>query len=112
MPAAMPTAMETPTAMSTTSTVTVTMPGRGVPIQLTAVVAVGIALGSVLAARYVPLTGAVRVLPVGIAMGLAVIAMVFIDDWRLAVAMLILIGAMGGYFVWANRPAGSLIRQI
>ncbi|HWQ39122.1 MAG TPA: lysophospholipid transporter LplT [Burkholderiales bacterium] len=76
--------------------------------QLTAVVAVGIALGSVLAARYVPLTGAVRVLPVGIAMGLAVIAMVFIDDWRLAVAMLILIGAMGGYFV---VPMNALLQH-
>jgi MFS family permease len=76
--------------------------------QLTAVVAIGIALGSVLAARYVPLTGAVKVLPVGIAMGLAVMAMVFIKDWRLAVLMLVLIGAMGGYFV---VPMNALLQH-
>lgn len=76
--------------------------------QLTAVVAIGIALGSVVAARYVPLTGAVKVLPVGIAMGFAVIAMVFIKDWRPAVLMLIVIGAMGGYFV---VPMNALLQH-
>ena len=76
--------------------------------QLTAVVAIGIALGSVVAARYVPLAGAVKVLPVGIAMGLAVIAMVFIKDWRLAVLMLVAIGAMGGYFV---VPMNALLQH-
>jgi MFS family permease len=76
--------------------------------QLTAVVAIGIALGSMVAARYVPLTGAVKVLPVGIAMGLAVMAMVFIRDWRLAVLMLIAIGAMGGYFV---VPMNALLQH-
>jgi len=62
----------------------------------------------VVAARYVPLAGAVKVLPVGIAMGLAVIAMVFIKDWRLAVLMLIAIGAMGGYFV---VPMNALLQH-
>jgi MFS transporter, LPLT family, lysophospholipid transporter len=76
--------------------------------QLTAVVAVGIAFGSLLAARYVPLKGAVRVLPVGIAMGITVIAMVFVSDWRVACAMLVLIGAMGGYFV---VPMNALLQH-
>jgi MFS transporter, LPLT family, lysophospholipid transporter len=76
--------------------------------QLTAVVAVGIALGSLLAAKYVSLKGAVKVLPVGIAMGLAVMAMVFVSDWRIAIAMLVLIGAMGGYFV---VPMNALLQH-
>src|SRR5581483_9418275 len=76
--------------------------------QLTAVVAVGIALGSVLAARYVPLKGAVKVLPVGIAMGVSVVAMVFVKNWHLAVAMLILVGALGGYFV---VPMNALLQH-
>src|SRR5258708_2339849 len=72
--------------------------------RLTAVVALGIALGSVLAARYVSLKRAVRVLPVGIAMGLLVITMVFVTDWRLAIVLLVPIGAMGGYFVAPINP--------
>ena len=76
--------------------------------QLTAVVAVGIALGSVLAAKYVSLKRAVRVLPVGIAMGLLVVTMVFVTDWRIAIVLLILIGAMGGYFV---VPMNALLQH-
>jgi MFS family permease len=76
--------------------------------QLTAVVALGIALGSVLAAKYVSLKRAVRVLPVGIAMGLLVVTMVFVTDWRIAIVLLILIGAMGGYFV---VPMNALLQH-
>ncbi len=76
--------------------------------QLTAVVAVGIAFGSLLAAKWVSLQGAVKVLPVGIAMGFAVMGMALIDDWRLAVLMLIVIGAMGGYFV---VPMNALLQH-
>ena len=76
--------------------------------QLTAVVALGIALGSVLAAKYVSLKRAVRVLPVGIAMGCLVITMVFVTDWRLAIVLLVLIGAMGGYFV---VPMNALLQH-
>ncbi|MGH8678006.1 MAG: lysophospholipid transporter LplT [Burkholderiales bacterium] len=76
--------------------------------QLTAVVAMGIALGSVLAARYVPLTSAVKVLPVGIAMGIAVMAMILVEDWRIAVLVLALIGMMGGYFV---VPMNALLQH-
>ena len=76
--------------------------------QLTAVVAFGIALGSVLAAKYVSLKRAVRVLPVGIAMGFLVVTMVFVTDWRLAIVLLIVIGAMGGYFV---VPMNALLQH-
>ena len=76
--------------------------------QLTAVVALGIAIGSVLAARYVSLKRAVRVLPVGIGMGLVVVAMVLVKDWRIAIGLLVLIGAMGGYFV---VPMNALLQH-
>jgi hypothetical protein len=76
--------------------------------QLTAVVAVGIAIGSVIAAKAVPLHRAVRVLPMGIVMGVAVIAMVFVTDWRVAVPLLILVGAMAGYFV---VPMNALLQH-
>lgn len=76
--------------------------------QLTAVVAVGIGIGAALAGHAVPLDHAVKVLRVGVAMGLTVAAMVLVNDWRLAVPMLILIGAMGGYFV---VPMNALLQH-
>jgi len=76
--------------------------------QLTAVVAVGIALGSVLAARFVSLDRAVRVLPVGILMGACVIAMVFVNSWQPAVAILIVVGVLGGFFV---VPMNALLQH-
>jgi LPLT family lysophospholipid transporter-like MFS transporter len=76
--------------------------------QLTAVVAIGIAVGSIVAAKTVQLDRAVRVLPVGIAMGLLVMSMVFIADWRVAIVMLAAAGAMGGYFV---VPMNALLQH-
>lgn len=76
--------------------------------QLTAVVAIGIAFGSILAAKFVALEKSVKVLPVGIAMGIAVIAMVFIKNLPMTIILLILIGGMGGYFV---VPMNALLQH-
>jgi len=76
--------------------------------QLTAVVAVGLAIGSVIAARAVPLEHAVKVLPLGIAMGLAVLGMVLVTDWRMAVIMLLVIGTLAGSFL---IPMNALLQH-
>ena len=76
--------------------------------QFSAIVAVGIAAGSVLAAKFVRLERAVKVLPMGVAMGAFVIAMVFVHDWRIATGLLIVIGAMGGFFV---VPMNALLQH-
>jgi MFS family permease len=76
--------------------------------QLSAVTAVGIALGSVLAARMVTLNKSVNVLPVGIFMGLVVMAMTLVVDTRMAIALLTIIGAMGGFFV---VPMNALLQH-
>jgi len=76
--------------------------------QLTAIVAIGIGVGASAAARLVPLEHSVKVLPMGIAMGLTVSAMVLIHDWQLALPVLALIGAMGGYFV---VPMNALLQH-
>jgi MFS transporter, LPLT family, lysophospholipid transporter len=75
---------------------------------LTAWVAVGIAIGAVLAARFVKLQHSVNVLPVGIAMGLMVLMMIPITNSTLATILLIAIGAMGGYFV---VPMNALLQH-
>jgi LPLT family lysophospholipid transporter-like MFS transporter len=76
--------------------------------QLTAVVAVGIGIGAVLAAKTVPLEHSVRVLRIGVMMGLTVMVMVLVTDWRIALLLLALIGAMGGYFV---VPMNALLQH-
>jgi len=75
---------------------------------LTAWVAVGIAGGAVLAAKFVKLEHSVKVLPVGIAMGLLVLVMIPITNSTLATLLLIVIGAMGGYFV---VPMNALLQH-
>ena len=76
--------------------------------QLTAMVAVGLAIGSVVAAKAVPLEHAVKVLPLGIAMGFAVLGMALVTDWRIAVLMLIGIGSLAGSFL---IPMNALLQH-
>ena len=80
----------------------------GQAAQLTAWFAIGIAIGSVLAARYIKLEHSVNVLPVGIAMGLAVLLMIPIESTTLAIILLIVMGAMGGFFV---VPMNALLQH-
>jgi len=80
----------------------------GSAAKLTAWVAVGIAFGAMLAARFVKLEHSVKVLPVGIGMGLVVLAMIPVTNPVLAIILLIAIGAMGGYFV---VPMNALLQH-
>ncbi len=76
--------------------------------QLIAMVAVGIAVGSVIASRYITLGKSVRVLPAGIVMGILVIAMVFVTSWMMAGFLLFIIGALSGFFV---VPLNALLQH-
>ncbi len=76
--------------------------------QLTAVVAVGLAVGSVVAAKTVPLAHAVKILPLGIVMGLVVLSMVWVSDWRLSIVVLILVGILAGSFL---IPMNALLQH-
>jgi hypothetical protein len=71
-------------------------------------VAIGIAVGSVLAAHYIKLEDSIKVLPAGIAMGILVMAMVFVHDWRIAAALLFIIGVLSGFFV---VPLNALLQH-
>jgi LPLT family lysophospholipid transporter-like MFS transporter len=76
--------------------------------MLQGVVAIGIATGAIAAARWVPLTKSVDVLPVGVAMGIVVIVMNFVHTIALAVPLMILIGAFSGFFV---VPMNALLQH-
>ncbi|MEY4730553.1 MAG: lysophospholipid transporter LplT [Pseudomonadota bacterium] len=75
---------------------------------LQGVVALGIAIGAGLAAKYVSLDRAVKVIPLGIAMGFAVMLMNLIFSWQIAAPLLVLIGALGGFFV---VPMNALLQH-
>lgn len=76
--------------------------------QLQGVVAVGIAIGAVIAARLVSLRQSVKVIPLGIAMGIVVTAMVLARDLWIAVPLLMLIGGLAGFFV---VPMNALLQH-
>ena len=76
--------------------------------MLQGVTAVGIALGAVLASLWVALDRSVRVIPLGIAMGLIVIVMNFVGQLWLAVCLLVIIGALAGFFV---VPMNALLQH-
>ena len=75
---------------------------------LQGVCAAGIALGAILAAKMVPLNRAVNVVPMGIAMGVIVMAMIVVQTVYLAVPLIILIGALAGFFV---VPMNALLQH-
>ncbi|HYN53539.1 MAG TPA: lysophospholipid transporter LplT [Methylotenera sp.] len=76
--------------------------------QLTATVALGVAVGSVIAARYITLENSVKVLPAGIFMGILVIAMVLVTEWHIAATLLFIIGVLSGFFV---VPLNALLQH-
>lgn len=76
--------------------------------QLTAATAVGIAVGSVLAGRFVSLQRAVSVLPAGILLGFVPIALIWVETLFPALLLLLLAGILAGYFV---VPMNALLQH-
>lgn len=75
---------------------------------LSGVVALGTALGAVVASLRMRLDMATSVMPLGIAMGLLVILMNFISNVWVAAPFLILLGAIGGFMV---VPMNALLQH-
>jgi MFS transporter, LPLT family, lysophospholipid transporter len=76
--------------------------------SLVGVVAIGTALGAVIASMKMKLEHATLVMPLGIAMGLLVILLNFIGNVWLAAPFLILLGAIGGFLV---VPMNALLQH-
>ena len=75
---------------------------------LTGVVAIGTAAGAILASMRMRLDIATRVIPLGIAMGVLLVLMVFISSIWVAVPFLIVLGGLGGYLV---VPMNALLQH-
>jgi MFS family permease len=76
--------------------------------SLVGVVAIGTAVGAVLASLRMRLDQAPSVMPMGIGMGLLVILMNFIDNVWVAAPFLILLGGLGGFLV---VPMNALLQH-
>ena len=76
--------------------------------SLTGVVAIGTAVGAVVASMKMRLDMATRVIPMGIGMGVLVILMNFINNLWVAIPFLILLGALGGFLV---VPMNALLQH-
>jgi MFS family permease len=76
--------------------------------SLVGVVAIGTAVGAVVASMRMRLEHATRVMPLGIAMGVLVVLMNFIDNVWMAAPFLILLGGLGGFLV---VPMNALLQH-
>jgi MFS family permease len=76
--------------------------------MLQGVVAIGVAMGAIIAAKMITLRTSIRVIPLGIAMGIIVLVMNFVTELWIAVPLLILIGALSGFFV---VPMNALLQH-
>ena len=76
--------------------------------MLQGVVAVGVALGALLAAKLISLRKSIRVIPLGIGMGLLVMAMVLVRNTAIAMPLLVLVGMLSGFFV---VPMNALLQH-
>ena len=76
--------------------------------NLSGAVAIGIAIGAFGAARFVSLQTVNRALPAGILIGALIMAFAYIDNLYLAIAMLVAVGACGGFYV---VPLNALLQD-
>jgi len=75
---------------------------------LQGVVAIGMAVGAVVASMRMRLEDGPRVITLGIGMGLLIILLIFIDNVWVAAPFLILLGALGGFLV---VPMNALLQH-
>ena len=75
---------------------------------LQGIVALGIAGGAILAARFVPLKQTPSVLKLGVIMGLVVPSMTLVSSMGASIPLLVIIGGLAGYFV---VPMNALLQH-
>lgn len=80
----------------------------GMPANLSGAVAIGIAIGAALAAATISLKNVNRVLPVGISIGVLIIVFAHSSNLYIAIGLLILIGAAGGFYI---VPLNALLQE-
>jgi MFS transporter, LPLT family, lysophospholipid transporter len=80
----------------------------GMPANLSGAVAIGIAIGAALAAKFVTLKNINRMLPAGLLIGIFIMLFAHATHLYTTIALLILIGASGGFYV---VPLNALLQE-
>ncbi len=78
------------------------------PANLSGAVAIGIAIGAALAANFIRLEHVNRVLPAGLLIGVLIMLFAHSTQLYMAIGLLILIGAAGGFYV---VPLNALLQE-
>ena len=78
------------------------------PANLSGAVAIGIAIGAALAANFIRLEHVNRVLPAGLLIGVLIMLFAHSTQLYMAIGLLILIGATGGFYV---VPLNALLQE-
>jgi MFS family permease len=76
--------------------------------SMVGMVAIGIAFGAIMSARFITLRKSLSVIPLGILMGVIVMGMTLVYSTYLAYPLLVIIGAIGGFFV---VPMNALLQH-
>ncbi len=79
-----------------------------IPANLSGAVAIGIAIGAALAAKFVTLKNVNRVLPPGLLIGIFIMIFAHTTNLYIAIALLMLIGLSGGFYV---VPLNALLQE-
>jgi MFS family permease len=84
----------------------------GLPLDkaayLQGVTALGVVTGAMAASRYVALERAVRILPLGLLLGLLIPLMLWVQSILMAAVLMVVVGAMAGFFV---VPMNALLQH-
>jgi LPLT family lysophospholipid transporter-like MFS transporter len=78
------------------------------PASLSGILAIGIAVGAALAAKFVTLKNINRVLPAGLLIGIFIMLFAHVTNFYTANALLVLIGMAGGFYV---VPLNALLQE-
>lgn len=78
------------------------------PANLSGAVAIGIAFGAAGAASFISLDKVNRALPAGILIGIIIVAFAQVTDFYTTIALLVLVGACGGFYV---VPLNALLQE-
>jgi MFS transporter, LPLT family, lysophospholipid transporter len=82
--------------------------GLSISADLNGAVAIGIALGAVMASGLVSLNNVNRVIPPGILLGVVIIGFAHVTHLTSAILMLILVGILGGFYI---VPLNALLQE-
>lgn len=88
--------------------VALSMNDLSMPANLSGAVAIGIAIGAALAAKFVTLKNINRVLPAGLLIGVFIMLFAHTTHLYIAIVLLILIGVSGGFYV---VPLNALLQE-